>query len=596
MIHTISEISAKLAQQSERVCLHLLPGGRRVKGEWLCGDTSGSHGDSLKVNLDGEHAGNWRDWADNGQRGDLIDLWKAAKGITTAESLRQSKEWLGIEIGVYTPSSRVYGQPSENGTKPLSSDGGAMKFLVGERKLEPSVIHRFAVEGVQEKRAIVFPSFSPDGKLVNRSYRTLPKEGEKKQVWQDKGCAPSLFGWHALRNGSRSILLCEGQIDAMTWHQWGIDALSIPNGSGQTWIEYEWDNLAAYDKIYVSFDMDGAGAENSEKAIQRLGKHRCFIVELPKKDANDCLRAGHTKDDAVSWIESAKAPNVKGLLLAKDLEKRLLRSLQPQPEHFTLPFFKLREGDGFYPRPCEVTIWTGQTSAGKSTFLRFLMLNITAFGLPIFVAGMESKAEHELRRMMFSFFNRTPTEQDAAEFLREVGHMIVFADIVGYIEREQLFEMMRFSQQRHGARHFLIDSLMRIDGLEEEFVEQGRFLNQLQEFAKETGSHIHLVAHPRKLAEDGKPGKMDVKGSSLIPNNADNIVAVCRNYDKDQKRKDGTLTAAENSAMFDTEIRIEKQRETGWEGRFLLKFDAPTFSFSAFSQLVTNPPKRDYHQ
>jgi twinkle protein len=141
--------------------------------------------------------------------------------------------------------------------------------------------------------------------------------------------------------------------------------------------------------------------------------------------------------------------------------------------------------------------------------------------------------------------------------------------------------MMTFSQRRYGTEHFLIDSLMRVEGLEEEYVEQGRFLNRLQEFAKNTGAHIHLVAHPRKMNEDGKPSKMDVKGSSLIPNNADNIVAVCRNFEKMKKRKDNTLTPEEERNMHDTEIRVEKQRDSGWEGRFLLRFNPYTFSFSA---------------
>src|SRR5436190_41304 len=121
----------------------------------------------------------------------------------------------------------------------------------------------------------------------------------------DAGCAPCLFGWHALSEGayrSRAVVLTEGQIDCMSWHQWGIPALSIPNGSGLTWIDYDWENLAAFDRIYISFDMDGAGRENTQKAIQRLGPHRCHVMTMPHKDGNAALQAGATAEDAQRWL------------------------------------------------------------------------------------------------------------------------------------------------------------------------------------------------------------------------------------------------------------------------------------------------------
>lgn len=583
---SVSEISSKLAMQAERVVAHLIPGGKLAGGEWVCGDISGGPGESLKIALQGQHSGSWRDWADNDTHGDLIDLWRLSKSIPAAEAIRQAKDFLGISDPITAQAQKVYGLPTTNGTKPLSATGMAMDFLVHKRKLEPAIVNLLKIQGTAEKRAIVFPCYNPEGNLINRSYRTLPKDGEKKEVWQDKGCAPCIFGWHALPEAayaSKTVLLCEGQIDCATWTQWGIPALSIPNGSGGTWIDYEWENLAAFDKIYISFDMDGSGADNAQKAIQRLGKHRCFIVSLPHKDANDCLIAGCTAEDAAKWITEAKAPTMNGLVLANDLKKRIEKMLLPQPPYFTLPFFKIGKEDGFYFRPSEVTVWTGITSTGKSTFLRYLMLSLASFGKGVFSASMETKAEKDLFRIMCGFYNHTPVQSEIEGFLEECGHLIAFADVAGYISQDSLFEMMQFAQRRYGMEHFFIDSLMRVEGLEEEYVQQGKFLNRLAEFAGTSGAHIHLVAHPRKMPEDGKPKKQDVKGSSLIPNNADNIIAICRNNDKEKMRKDGTLKPEQARLMHDCEVIVEKQRDTGWEGRFLLTFNPKTYSYGGFS-------------
>lgn len=590
---TVKQISERLAVQAESICQMLLPGGKRSKETWICGDISGGPGESLVVNLSGPHLGNWRDWADSdNSHGDLIDLWRVVKGCTAPEAISQAKDYLGISSGLYIPANKSYGAaPVRDDVKEISANGRAMHWLVTKRKLDPSIVSRFRIQGCDGKN-IVFPSYDPKGTLINRSYRTI--EGEKK-VWQDKGCAPSLFGWQALDDAAfkdRTVLLCEGQIDCATWTQWGIHALSIPNGSGQTWIDYEWDNLAAFDQIYVSFDMDGPGQANSEKTIARLGKHRCLIVSLPHKDANDCLLNGYTDEHARDWIANAKPPVFKGLIQASDLEKRVIAELRPKPDCFTLDFLKRGSPDeGFYPRPGEVTVWTGTTGSGKSTVLDYMSISALSIGIPIFIASMESKAERIIRRKMASFYgHRNLTEQNVKDFLDEVGHNMIFADVVGYISQNDLFEMMTFAQRRYGVEHCIIDSMMRIQGLEEEFVAQGDFLNRLQAFVKTTGAHVHLVCHPRKMASDGKPGKLDVKGSSLIPNNADNIVAVCRNPEKERLRKEGTLTPHQQISMHDSEIIVEKQRETGWEGRFLLKFDPATYSFSAM-EVAISPTK-----
>ncbi len=190
----------------------------------------------------------------------------------------------------------------------------------------------------------------------------------------------------------------------------------------------------------------------------------------------------------------------------------------------------------------------------------------------VFMASMEMRAESTLRRLTTTYFQEPATPSNAMTFLEKFGTRLVFADVVGYISQDLLLEMMMFSFQRHGVQHFIVDSLMRVDGLEEEFAEQGRFMNRLQEFAKETGAHIHLVAHPRKSPSGQRQDRLEIKGSSLIANNADNIVAISRNPEKDALRRDNKLTPLQDASLHDTEIRVEKQRENGWLGMVPLKF------------------------
>jgi twinkle protein len=585
MLLTVSDLSEQLVGRIEELAPMLLPGGRRHGNEWICGDLSGAPGDSLKLTMTGGHAGQWRDWATD-DHGDLVDLWRLSRAISAGEAVSAVRTYLGISEPVRQHEKRVYGHAPAIKSEAPSPNGRAYAWLTQTRGLKPDTINRLKIEIDTERKAIVFPCISPAGEIINRSYRTL---GEKKKVWQDKDCAPSLFGWQAVPESSyrsKTILLCEGQIDAATWHQWGIPALSVPNGTGATWVEFEWDNLQAFDSIYLAFDQDEAGRKIANMAVTRLGKHRCFIVAMPKKDANDCLLAGFTAQDARDWVANAKRPRIERLVTTAEMEDRLVEDVKPKPEPFSMPFLKMdwHNGDGFYFRPGELTIWGGFSHAGKSTMLNFMVAQLLGARIPVFIGSFEIRVETQLRKMLSVFYGKRNINETAArEFARNVGESIVFSDVVGSITKDSLMEMMWFSHRRYGTNHFVIDSLMRVQGLEEDYPAQGEFCNRLQDFAKETGSHLHLVAHLAKPAQDGaRPSMYAIKGSSLMVNNADNVLLVLRNPEKEKKRKAGKLTSEEERSMHDTEIIVEKQRETGWLGMFKLNFDSARFRFTEF--------------
>lgn len=579
---SVKEISERLAAQAQSVVSHLLPSAKAHGNTMLCGDVSGSPGESLKIGITGTYAGHWRDWSTD-DKGDLIDLWRLSRDITPAEAVKQAKAFLGIVDPVRAYELRSYSKPSKIDSSPLSEAGRAMSYLRDKRGLKNSTVAAFKIEGCPEKGAIVFPSYSPAGDLVNRSYRTL---GKDKKVWQDKDCAPALFGWQALTETSykaKTILLAEGQIDAASWHQWGIPALSIPNGTGCAWIDYEWENLAVFDTIYLAFDQDPAGQKITELVSTRLGKHRCLIVAMPKKDANECLMAGFMASDAADWVAAAKVPKIKRLVTAAEMETRLVAEIAHKEEPFTLPFMaKHWPYSGFWFRPGEVTIWGGWTGVGKSTILNFLKSQLLAEQKAIFEASLEMKVETTLRKLATIFNGERLTEESARHFVRGAGEYLIFADVVGSIKRDELMEMLWFAFRRYGCGHLMIDSLMRIEELEEDYPAQGQFCNRLQDFAKETGCHVHLVAHLAKPSQAiVRPSMYSVKGSSLLVNNADNVLLINKNPDKEKLRLQNKLTAEEDQKMHDAELIVEKQRETGWTGMFKLKFDPRRFTYRA---------------
>lgn len=584
----VADLSAMLNQRVEDVCSRLLPAGKRISGCWVVGGIDGEPGESLKVELAGEHVGKWRDWANDSDHGDLIDLWRLKNGLGMPETLDLVRDYLNVPKTLTTATVRKYAPiPESVQIRRIDETGAVASWLMRERRLDAETIKRFRIDGSRSQNAVVFTSYNPSGEAVNRSYRTLPKEGEKKKVWQEKGAAPCLYGWHALSEAawkSRSIVLCEGQIDCMTWTQWGFDALSVPNGSGLTWIEYEWENLAAFDTIYLSFDSDGAGAEIVRKTITRLGLHRCLVVNLPHKDANDCLLAGCGREDAAQWIVDAKPPRMERFVRAADIRERIVNAMTLKETAFTLPFLKGQTADdGLYFRPQELTLWTGASGTGKSTFLNYLILHLVCEMNQVYLASLEVKAERSIIKLATTMLHKKPTIDQAVKMGENLGPYMSICDVVGEVSKGELFDQMQFTHRRYGTQHFFIDSLMRIEGLEEDYPAQGKFCNELQAFAKQTDSHIHLVAHARKMTEGHRPSRHDIKGSSLIANNVDNVVAVSRNHEKDEMLKAGS-TPSELALLWDTEVSVDKQRETGWTGSIRLLHNRLTGDFSIWKK------------
>lgn len=590
MNYSIADISAKLSERTEDVVNMLLPQGRRNGNLWEIGDAHGNPGFSCKINLDGKHPGKWKDWANDTDRGDLIDLWAAVRSTDRLETLRQVKEYLGIRDSISSMSGKVkaYQAPQESeNIKRISEKGKAMHYLATERKLEPRIVNLFQIQGDGEN--IIYPSITIEGILVNRCYVKLERNDQgKKEVRQEKGCAPALWGWQGLSESAfvnRKILLCEGQIDCMTWTQWGIEALSVPNGGSMTWIDYEWERLELFSEIYLSFDMDAAGKDHLQKAMNRLGLHRCRIVKLPHKDANDCLKAGYTKEDAQKWIDSAEYPTYEGLKSAIDYYDDTIEEFYPnlnKPHGFKHPLLQRYDG-GIEFLPGDVTVWTGVSSHGKTSFLTYLTLCGVLINKRAMIASLEMKPARIISRMFRGMAKKTMLSQleiDAS--FAQLDEKLFFADKIGYIARKELLDMMLFAFSRYGCEQFLIDSLMRIQGLEEDYPAQGDFLNELQAFSKRTNSHIHLVCHPRKTTEEHAPGKLDVKGSSLIMNNCDNLIAIHKNMEKEKIRRERPLTDEEDQEMHDAEIVSEKQRDKGWHGRVLLRYCNQTYNYAKF--------------
>ena len=207
-----------------------------------------------------------------------------------------------------------------------------MNYLVNERKLTIQTVRDYKIG--ERNREIIFP-YLRNGELVFIKYLKLERVGDKKQMSVEANCEPCLFGWHLIPTDARTVTICEGEIDAITLYQYGLPALSVPFGGGggdkQRWLEYEFDRLAIFDRIYLCLDADKEGLIATRELVERLGRHRCHIVKLPHKDANKCLQANVPREIIQQCFEVAKTLDPEELKSAGEFVEQVIDEFYPAP-------------------------------------------------------------------------------------------------------------------------------------------------------------------------------------------------------------------------------------------------------------------------
>jgi twinkle protein len=248
--------------------------------------------------------------------------------------------------------------------------------------------------------------------------RTLPSGGVR-----------GLFGWHTVPDAADTLVMTEGEFDAMAVHQeTGRPCVSVPNGASS----FTPDLLPAlkrFKRIVLWYDEDQAGKEGAERAAHKLGIARCTIVRLnrdllararkspssaehggvephaagaevpaaplqqqgkPPKDANDLMLQGY---DLQTILDAAEPIRHEQVLSFEDLREDVRLELatgEAKRGVHSRAFPTLNKVFGGLRRG-ELTVVTGPTGCGKTTFLSQLSMDYCLQGVPTLWGSFEIK-------------------------------------------------------------------------------------------------------------------------------------------------------------------------------------------------------------
>jgi len=483
---TPKEINSRLGSQAERLVEMLLPAGKKNGREWKVGSVDGGTGQSCQVNLDGK---GFIDFA-TGESGDYIQLWMETQGCDFPTAIEECKTWLGIEEPV---RAKVYAKAEKTQTLKSVAKNPTVGEYLKTRKLSDQTIADFkiAADTLHGKPAIFFPYLRND-ELIHWKQMGIERPNGKKQIMTSQKTEPCLFGWQTVPAVRMPyIIICEGEIDAMSWYEYGLFGLSVPFGGGdgakQAWIETEYSNLTRFDSILISMDSDEPGKIAAKELANRLGIDRCKLVNLPHKDINECLMKGVSKEEIYKCCDMAKQMDIDEIKSPSAYQQSTYDWMfgDKTVRGFDTPWEKVN--DIIRLGYSEISLWNGVNGHGKSEIVNQCGLHAAFYGnVPTMIYSPELRPELLMERIIKQC---TGTSKITKEYFNEVfeqlNEKIWIAELKKGDKSKTLLEIMEYAYRRFGMKLFIIDSLMKCGISDDDYNGQKAFVDSLAELKTE---------------------------------------------------------------------------------------------------------------
>jgi len=404
-----------------------------------------------------------------------------------------------------------------------------------------------------------------NSELVNIKYR-----GKNKDFKTVKDAKLIFYNVDAVKD-EKEIIICEGEVDAMSFHQAGMtNVISVPNGGavGNLNLEY-FDNCFDFfldkERIILATDNDEVGIRLRDELARRFGKDRCLKVNYPKqecvktkdgvyracKDANEIL-VYLGEESLRDLVLSAHEYPIEGILTVEDdlFDDVVDFWENGYPVGMSIGVEKFDDLLKF--QPGQYTTITGIPGSGKSEFIDLLIARSIdnhnwKWGICSFENAPSSihvtKIMQKLSGKAFAFrkntFNRM-TQDDFDRSILKVNDNCWFLKTIDIsLSLDDILKKAQELVKRKGINAFLLDpwnyiEQNRPDGASEtDYV--SKCLSKIKLFCTLNDVHLFLVAHPTKLKkENGKyevPTMYSISGSAHFYNKTDNGISVYRDFE-----------------------------------------------------------------
>lgn len=366
---------------------------------------------------------------------------------------------------------------------------------------------------------------SPMGEVVAQKIR----DADKNFTILGDGKKMELFGqW--LWNGGRKLVVCEGEICAMSASQaqgnkW--PTVSVPNGaqSAKKSLLNAWDYLEKYDEIILMFDQDEAGQKAAIECAEALPIGKVKIAKLQYKDVNDALQDGAEKH-IIDAIFKADDWRPDGIVSTAELRSEITKT--EEESLVTYPYNQLNDiTKGIRPSTL-VTICAG-SGVGKSTLITEFAYHLHCNDQKVGMLMLEEENRRTVRGLLGLHLHKNIVQEFDAASEEEVlsahdelfqHHDIQLFNHFGSTSLDTIVNRIQYMVKAMGCTHIFLDHIsILVSGLTGQVTDERRLIDSvmttLRQMVQELGITLFLVSHLTRPGGAGHEGGESIKLSQL---------------------------------------------------------------------------------
>lgn len=481
----VQTIKAALLADLENVLGHLYPRGFvEVPGHqrFRIGDVYGAEGQSVSVELKGDRAGCWYDFA-TGEGGDILDLWGKARGIG---GFREILDDAGRRSGRTPPRIKPIERRSVRGMTGLDRPNATYKYRSPEGAL----------------LAVVYRYESDDGRKT-----FMPWDVEAHRYGMPR--VRPLYGADALGE-TQDVILVEGEKCVDRLREVGVLAVSAMGGCKAPIDATDWCALKGRD-VLIWPDADAAGltyAKTLEPALREICASVRVLDVSSRSDGWDAADAIAEGLNILQLLGRAEAPAA---------EFELWDDIVPAPAgRYLIKGVLEREA---------LSVVYGGSNSGKTFFALDLAYHVAA-GIPwrgqrvkqggvLYLAAeggrsvvnriVALKNEHGLCDLPFAIRR---AGLDLFDAKADVNRIIRLAFEVNEITQS-------LAPDSAGLSMIVVDTLSRAiaGGDENSAKDMPAFVRNVDAIRESTGAHVMLIHHMGKDAARGARGHSSLRAA-----------------------------------------------------------------------------------
>ncbi|GAB6024288.1 hypothetical protein CHUAL_008980 [Chamberlinius hualienensis] len=517
--------------------------------------------------------GSWQDFQDIIHITTKGDKQKSTDLFSKDSRLFPSSEELKPVLDSYKKATVINSQ--------LNSDLQMIVDDICQKEFSNAVLEKYEARvSVENDLAVLLPIYTINGIIVGLTRLTKSTDNNddgSPAIQSDvlpKNFQSALFGYQRLSMRQESIVISSNPIDTLSLADNSrINVVNLPQSKCLP-LEV-LPLLEPFKRIIFWFDKNIAMWQMAKVFAKKLNEKRCYVIRSEGEylTASEAVRR---KFDVTNLLKMARPISHRSITTFHSLRQDVYLELT-QAEQFAgvkwkrFPLLnKLLKGH----RRGELTIFTGPTGSGKTTFISEYSLDLCIQGVRTLWGSFEIK-NTRLAKIMMMQFSQCSLDKSLETFDVWADKFeslpLFFLTFHGPESVKNVLDAMKHAVYIHDIEHVVVDNLQFMLGTSDINQNYDRFWKQdlviaaFRQFATVCNCHVTMVIHPRKEESD-ELNNMSIFGGAKATQEADNVLIL-------QNKMTNTLRGKKY-------VQVTKNRYDGELGLIPLDFDKETRSFA----------------